>query len=92
MTTFIVAPFTLLFVMAHEIVSSETLVILSNVGVVGASLLLAAITVHEAHKTIRKTGDDMVKVVRSDNRLLARLIAGPFIVPDAGKHRKDDNS
>lgn len=89
MTTFVTAPLILLFVMAHEIVSSEALVILSNFGVVGASVLLAGITVHEAHKSIRKESDNMTKVVRSENRLLARLIAGPFIVSESGKHRKD---
>lgn len=88
MTTLIISPLLFMSLIAHEIVSSEALVYLSNFGVIAASLLLAGITVHEAHVSIRKQSSDMSKAFRSENRLIARIIAGPFIAPSNGKHRK----
>lgn len=86
-TSLITAMFALV---AHEYFSSEVLVILSNLAVVGATLVLVAVTVREAHKTIRQSNDTVKAVVRSDNRLLARVLGPVLVKPEPGHHKRAD--
>jgi hypothetical protein len=64
-----------------KVVTSETLVVMSNFALVIATFLLVGVTVREAHRTVRD-------VVRSDNRLLAKILGPLLVKPEPGAHKK----
>jgi hypothetical protein len=67
--------------LVSEIVSSETLVVMSNFALVIATFLLVGVTVREAHRTVRD-------VVKSDNRLLAKILGPLLVKPEPGTHKR----
>lgn len=80
MTT--LSPFALILSVMVERITGDHYVALTNLGVVFSTLLLVGVTVHSAHATIKE-------VVKSDNRLIARLLGPLLVKPEPGEHKRN---